>query len=525
MTLEEIIAALTGAPGPARQEALAKAARLKARYRWMPNPGPQTEAYFCDADELLFGGEVGGGKSDMGLGLAINDHTRSLILRRVQTDAADLAERFCEILGSRRGYSSNPPTYMAADKLVEFRGCENEKDKHRFKGKPHDFIYWDELSDFLESQYVFVNQWNRSAKKGQRCRIVAGTNGPTKVEGQWILRRWAPWLDPSHPNPAQSGEIRWYITTAAGEQEVDGPGPHQVDGPDKPPRRALSRCFIRSFLSDNPDLARTDYADRLAGAPDELRRVYGKGDFTVSLEDGAFQVIPTAWIEAAMERWTPQIPRGARMTAMAVDVSQGGPDLSVIAPRYDGWYAELVCIPGAECRDANHVAGHIVQHRRNNCPVVVDLGGGWGGDVLKRLTENGIPTYPFMGVLPSAGRSRNGKYKFANKRAEGYWRFREELDPNQEGGSTVALPHDPIMKADLAAARFTIGKQGIQLEPKEKIKERIGRSPDRGDAVVMCGSEGDKAVRSMQREALNGYDRQTSADVGYAEHKQAAGGR
>ena len=37
---------------------------------WIPNPGPQTEAYYCEADELLYGGEAGGGKTDLLLGLA-----------------------------------------------------------------------------------------------------------------------------------------------------------------------------------------------------------------------------------------------------------------------------------------------------------------------------------------------------------------------------------------------------------------------------------------------------------------------
>jgi hypothetical protein len=38
-------------------------ATLEAAYevtrdlRWVPNPGPQTDAYFSEADELLFGGE------------------------------------------------------------------------------------------------------------------------------------------------------------------------------------------------------------------------------------------------------------------------------------------------------------------------------------------------------------------------------------------------------------------------------------------------------------------------------------
>src|SRR5262245_14859360 len=38
--------------------------------KWIPNPGPQTLAYNSLADCTLYGGEPGGGKSQLGLGLA-----------------------------------------------------------------------------------------------------------------------------------------------------------------------------------------------------------------------------------------------------------------------------------------------------------------------------------------------------------------------------------------------------------------------------------------------------------------------
>jgi len=82
-----------------------------------------------------------------------------------------------------------------------------------------------------------------------------------------------------------------------------------------------------------------------------------------------------------------------------------------------------------------------------------------------------------------------------NKRAESIWKLREALDPNQEGGAVVALPPDPELKADLAAFRWMLKPNGIQIEGKEEIKKRIGRSPDRGEAVVMCLAPGDHAVR------------------------------
>jgi hypothetical protein len=496
--LDELLARVTAVLAPEDIAKLkAQAAAEMPKLRWMPNPGPQTRAYYCEADELLFGGEAGGGKSDLLIGLGLNEHRHSRILRRINQDVTELGDRLLEILGSDDGYRSTPPTWRGPDgQMIEFRGCELERDKQRFKGKARDFIGYDELADFLESQYVFINTWNRSVDVNQRCRIVGATNGPTTAEGMWIVRRWAAWLDPKHPNPAKDGELRWYLTIDGQDVEVAGPGPHEVRGKHV---RATSRTFIRSRLEDNPDLAETDYGDRLESLPEELRRVYREGDFTVGLKDDDWQVVPTAWIDAAMQRWTERQPQGYAMTAMAVDVAPGGGDKRVIACRYGGWYPPLDAAHEVD-PDGRLTASAVVKLRHDNCPVIVDLGGGWGGDAAIALKDNGIAVVTYMGVGPSHGTTRDGKIKFANLRAESIWKLREALDPGQEGGSVVALPPDPELKADLASFRWQLTPAGIKIEDKEAIKRRIGRSPDKGEAVVMCLAPGDQAVvRAMKR--------------------------
>src|SRR3546814_8203497 len=79
---------------------------------------------------------------------------------------------------------------------------------------------------------------------------------------------------------------------------------------------------------------------------------------------------------------------------------------------------------------------------------------------------------------------------FYNKRSETIWRFREALDPSQPGGSPIALPPDPMLVADLTAPTFTVPPRGIKVESKEDVCKRLGRSTDRGDAVVMAWSAG-----------------------------------
>jgi hypothetical protein len=133
--------------------------------------------------------------------------------------------------------------------------------------------------------------------------------------------------------------------------------------------------------------------------------------------------------------------------------------------------------------------------------VIVDMGGGYGGGVRERLTENGIEVISYNGANESIGKTKDKQLSFLNKRAEAHWRFREALDPDQDGGSPIALPPDPQILADLTAPRWKLAARGIQIESKEELKkpERLGRSPDKGDSIVMAWSEGERALMAKMR--------------------------
>jgi hypothetical protein len=126
--------------------------------------------------------------------------------------------------------------------------------------------------------------------------------------------------------------------------------------------------------------------------------------------------------------------------------------------------------------------------------VVVDVGGGYGGAVIQRLDDNEIPHHGFNGARKSMAKTKDGKLGFYNKRAEVWWRMREELDPDQEGGSVIALPPGAEVRADLAAPQWKLTTQGIQIESKDDIRKRLGRSTGKGDVVVMCLVEGQSVI-------------------------------
>lgn len=488
LTLDEVKQAYASLPAELQEQVRADALNATKEDLWVPNPGPQTECFYCEADETLFGGEPGGGKSQVLIGLAVGPHERSLLLRRTGKEASKFVAEIEEVVGSRDYYNGRDDQWrLPTGKVIDHGGCQHEDDKQKYKGTPHDLIGFDELTDFSFSQYMFIKQWNRSTKKGQRCRVVASSNGPSTAGGLWVVERWAAWLDPKHPNPAASGEIRWYLVNDEGkEEEVDGPGPYKVLGRTI---SAKSRTFIRSRLEDNPDLAETGYGSTVMNQTAENRKAYALGDFTGGLEDAPNQAIPTDWVMQAVDRWGPVPPVGVPMCSIGCDVAQGGRDSTTLAPRHDGWFAKLISKPGRETKTGADVAGFVMSRRRDNALVVIDVGGGWGAEAFGQLRGNGLTEeqcLAYMGVKDSNKRTADMQLRFGNIRTEAYWRFREALNPSQPGGSPIQLPADDrLLIADLCAPTYENRSGVLWLESKKDVCERLKRSTDRGDAVVM----------------------------------------
>jgi hypothetical protein len=506
--LEELIGKLGALPPADKKAVIADAMAVTANMKWVPNPGAQTDAYFCKADVMLYGGAGGGGKSDLGLGLAFTAHKRSLVMRRKYANLSALTERAIAINGSRNGYNGSPPPLLRTDdgRYIQFAGNQHAGDEEDWQGHAFDLKYFDEATQFLESQIRFHLGWLRSTDEGQRVRAVLGTNPPINADGDWIIGMFRPWLDLTHPNPAKPGELRWFCTAPDGSDlEVESATPIEIDGRKLIP---MSRTFIPAALRDNPFLINTNYQANLDGLPEPLRSAVRDGNFMAARQDADFQVIPTQWLIEAQARWKPDGFKAFNMTAMAFDPAGGGADAAELAMRYGGWYGPLVTTKGEETADGSKAAAKIIEHRRDAAPVVVDVGGGYGGAVTLRLKDNSIPHVGFNGAGASMGHTIDGQIKFANKRAEAWWRFREALNPDQQGGSAIALPNDPELRADLAAPTFEVTARGILIESKDDLRKRLGRSPGKGDAVVMCLSEGNAAVKR----SLNSSSRQTTAN-------------
>jgi hypothetical protein len=499
--IEEIITKLEALPPDQLADLKKKMALAKAveKRTWTPNSGAQTLAYESQADELFYGGAAGGGKSALLCGVAVNNHRVAHIFRRESVQVRGLVEELTKILGTSEGLNRQSGVWrMPTGQIIELGGVKDPQDVESWQGRAADLKGFDEITAFSEQQYRFLITWNRSTDPGQRCRVIATGNPPVTEGGLWVVSYWGAWLDPLHPNPAQPGELRWYTTIEGQDQELPGPEPVMLRGELITPR---SRTFIPAKLEDNPDLKRAGYASMLEALPEELRIRFREGKFTTSFADDDFQVIPTAWVMAAQERWTAKRPDDVMMTAIGVDIAQGGADRTVLAPRYGAWFAPLIVYPGDKTPDGPTAAALIISHMRDGAQINLDIGGGWGGSARDFLKDNDLVS--LLSVNPanaSTSRALGSGLAFRNKRAELWWRMREGLDPSNE--EKLALPPDRELRAELCAPRWRNTAGGILIEDKLDIRRRLGRSPDKGDAATLAWYSG-SLRQKKQRSALN----------------------
>jgi hypothetical protein len=518
MSLLDEVAAKIGAFTPDEREAYVKqVAPLKSKMRFVPYPGPQTAAYLSKADVLLYGGQASGGKSYLLMGLASQEHRRSIIFRRESSQTDGLEEAGKQIIGATANFNGTDKEWKWDNgRSLKLAGMQLPDDWNKHAGRERDLYGFDEAGEFLRMQVASLFGWNRGPQ-GQRCRIVLASNPPRSSDGYWMTEWFAPWLYIQHPLKAEPGELRYgFLNDEAEIEWVDGPDCTRTNPKTGAVNAPLSFTFIPAALSDNPSRDTPEYRAKLDALPEPLRAQLRDGDFMAGVTDDLNQAIPTAWVKEAQARWSEQRPVGVPQCAIGVDVAQGGLDKTVIAIRYDDWFAPLEAVPGVDTPGGPEVAGKVLARRRDNSKVIVDLGGGWGGDALAHLTGNGVDAVGYMGVKESTRRTVDQQLRFTNIRTEAYWRLREALDPSQDGGAHLRLPPDKELMADITAPTFETksGKGGmvIQLEPKDKLVKRLGRSPDKGDAVVMCwwlgaknvtdGTEWRAAARNLTRQPM-----------------------
>lgn len=203
-------------------------------------------------------------------------------------------------------------------------------------------------------------------------------------------------------------------------------------------------------------------------------------------------LIPLGWVIAANNRWLEwkegtdhRYYQPPGRTIFGVDIGHMGEDETVIATR-QGWVIEqLEAWRGADTMQVATLIETRLLHRVQSVSIVDSIGVGAG--VLDRLRQRKQAVRPFVAGAATTRREQTGTQGFVNVRSAAWWNMRELLDPAQPGGSSICLPPDDELTADLTTPRWeSMTGAKIRVEPKDMIRKRLKRSTDRGDAVIQA---------------------------------------
>jgi predicted phage terminase large subunit-like protein len=222
--------------------------------QWIPTEPTTKQAKFLlmPDKEVLFGGAAGGGKSEALL-MAAAQYVEvpgysALLLRKNYTDLSlpgalmDRAKDWWS--GTPARWDDKTKTWhFPSGATITFGYLETESDKFRYKSAEFQFIGFDELTQFSETQYRFLFSRLRRLKGVKiPIRMRAGTN-PGDIGHEWVAARFV----------------------------------HGV------------KAFIPARLEDNPYLDREEYIQSLMELDPVTREQLLNGDWHVRPMGGIFR--------------------------------------------------------------------------------------------------------------------------------------------------------------------------------------------------------------------------------------------
>lgn len=259
---------------------------------WKPYPKQALASELAQqADELLFGGAAGPGKTEWLMRYGIEQMerypgNRGAIFRRVFPSLQrSVIPRLQAILaGGRAKWNENKHTFTFPNgSVLEVASLQYSTTVHDFQGAEYGWFGFEELTEFLESQWEYMLTRLRAPVDGIRPHACATTN-PGGVGHRWVKRRFVKPeiedLEEGHARPAPC-EI-W--------RPRFNPEVHSEHAP------PLRRVYVPAVYTDNPALLVRDpgYLSRL--------RAQSKRGMRRALESGDWDAIDA--VEGAL--WTPE---------------------------------------------------------------------------------------------------------------------------------------------------------------------------------------------------------------------------
>jgi hypothetical protein len=269
------------------------------------DPTPR-QKLFLELDnqlEVFYGGAAGGGKSSALLMAALKyvhiPGYAALLLRRSYTDLAlpgALMDRAHQWLHGKAHWSGMEKKWtFPSGASLTFGYLANENDKYQYQSSEFQFIGFDELSQFTETQYTYLfSRLRRLRDSNIPLRLRSGSN-PGGVGGFWVRDRFIP--DDFTPDLA----IEERVFTKHGIDDETGD--------------TIDRFFVPARLDDNPHLDQAQYELSLRNLDPVTRAQLRRGDWQITLRgdilymwDESQVVVPWSRFRALLNLSQNEIP-------------------------------------------------------------------------------------------------------------------------------------------------------------------------------------------------------------------------
>ncbi len=257
--------------------------------------------------EGFYGGSAGGGKSEALLMAALQfveiPRYAALILRRTYADLSlpgALMDRAAEWLsGTDAQWKDKKKTWVfPSGASLTFGYLETEKDKFRYQGAEFQYVAFDELTQFTETQYQYLFSRTRRIKGVKIPIRIRSASNPGGIGHDWV-------------------KVRFII-------------------PDVTELTKQERFFVPALLDDNPYLDRVTYCEALNKLDPVTREQLRNGNWDVTLSGGMFK---REWFELVQS--IPSVHQVRYWDLAATEPNKGSdPDYTVgcLMSEQDGKY-------------------------------------------------------------------------------------------------------------------------------------------------------------------------------------------
>jgi hypothetical protein len=273
------------------------------------------------------------------------------------------------------------------------------------------------------------------------------------------------------------------------------------------PRDKGSWRFLRALPTDNPYLP-TGYVENLKAAyghRPELLNAYLHGSW--DMIEGANVIIRQAWLDRARSLVTQS---SIIRHVLACDPARYGDDETVMYYfRNDRIDEELIY--GQRSTDVTvNELGRLAHEKAidGQEPTIVIDEDGIGGPILDRLAALGKTVIGIQGAAKAAEPER-----YDNKRAEIWWTVGQRYARQEicEGSVKPGGPvhHDAELDRQLTTVEYIWRRGRIAVEPKDEVKKRLNRSPDRAEAKLYGLWALDRVQPVMHTEPMESWRQDT----------------